>query len=185
MSSLYRRALDELGDVFARLDEEAVGRAVEAIATARRIALYGVGREGLQVQGLCMRLFHLGLAASMVGAMTTPAIGTGDLLVVSAGPGHFSTVAALMEVARSAGARTLVITAQPAGPCARAADLVLAVPAQTMADDQTGEAQSSVLPMGSLFEGAEFILFEVMVLRLRERLGIAPSGMRARHTNLE
>ena len=34
-----------------------------------------------------------------------------------------------------------------------------------MADDQ-GERRSSVLPMGSLFEGALFVLFEVMVLKL-------------------
>ena len=39
--------------------------------------------------------------------------------------------------------------------------------------------------MGSLYEGAQFVLFEVMVLRLRERLAIAPEAMRARHTNLE
>jgi 6-phospho-3-hexuloisomerase len=42
-----------------------------------------------------------------------------------------------------------------------------------------------VLPMGSLFEGAEFVLFEVMILKLRDRLGITPEAMRANHTNLE
>ena len=67
---------------------------------------------------------------------------------------------------------------------ARAADAVLPVPAQTMADDQ-GERRSSVLPMGSLFEGALFVLFEVMVLRLIERLQITPEAMRANHTPLE
>ena len=39
--------------------------------------------------------------------------------------------------------------------------------------------------MGSLFEGALFVLFEVMVLKLIARLGITPEEMRARHTNLE
>jgi 6-phospho-3-hexuloisomerase len=36
-----------------------------------------------------------------------------------------------------------------------------------------------------VFEGALFLLFEVMVLALRDRLGISPEAMRARHTNLE
>ena len=63
------------------------------------------------------------------------------------------------------------------------ADFVLTIPAQTMADDRGPSL--SVLPMGSLFEGAEYILFEVMILRLRERLAVTPEGMRARHTNLE
>jgi 6-phospho-3-hexuloisomerase len=39
--------------------------------------------------------------------------------------------------------------------------------------------------MGSLFEGAQFMLFEILVIRLRDRLGETPESMRARHTNLE
>jgi 6-phospho-3-hexuloisomerase len=183
MTTLYRAALDDLARVFDRIDEAAVDRAVDETARAKRIALYGVGREGLQIKGFCMRLFHLGRQAAMVGDMTTPHIGTGDLLIVSAGPGHFSTVAALMGVARRDGARTLIVTAQPNGECARAADIVLPIPAQTMADD-TGPS-TSVLPMGSLFEGSQYILFEVMILKLRDRLGVTPDAMRANHTNLE
>ena len=181
--SLYQSALEELGGVFTRIDDNAVNAAVEEIAAAKRIAVHGVGREGLQMKGLAMRLFHLGLDASVVGDMTTPPIGKGDLLIVSAGPGYFGTVTALMEVARKAGARTLLVTAQPGGASAKAADRVLVIPAQTMADDRGPSA--SVLPMGSLFEGAQYLLFEVMILKLRDRLGITPEAMRANHTNLE
>ncbi len=183
MTNLYRTALDDLARVFDRIDDDAVSRAVAEIATAKRIALYGVGREGLQIKGLAMRLFHLGLAAAVVGDMTTPPLGVGDLLIVSAGPGSFSTVEALMSVAAAAGARTLVVTAQPDGAAAKRADAILHVPAQTMADDRG--PQTSVLPMGSLYEGAQFVLFEVMILKLRERLGISSEAMRANHTNLE
>ena len=63
------------------------------------------------------------------------------------------------------------------------ADFVLLLPAQTMADDQG--ATRSVLPMGSLFEGALFILFEVMVLKLMALKKITYEDMRHRHTNLE
>jgi 6-phospho-3-hexuloisomerase len=61
---------------------------------------------------------------------------------------------------------------------------VLTIPAQTMADDQT-PAPASVLPMGSVFEGAQFLVFEILILTLRDRLGVTPDAMRARHTNLE
>jgi 6-phospho-3-hexuloisomerase len=183
MTSLYHAALGDLFRVFDRIDQAAVDRAVDEIATAKSIALYGVGREGLQIKGLAMRLFHLGRNAAVVGDMTAPHLGPGDLLIASAGPGSFSTVEALMGVARRDGARTLIVTAQPDGACARAADLVLPIPAQTMADDSG--ASVSVLPMGSLYEGAQYILFEVMILMLREKLGVAPEAMRGRHTNLE
>lgn len=178
-----RRAADEIAEVLARVDAVQLEAALAGIAGARALALYGVGREGLQVRGLAMRLYHLGLRASVVGEMNCPPLGSGDLLIVSAGPGVFSTVAALMATARDAGARTLVVTAQPDGACAAMADQVLVVPAQTMADDQA--APSSILPMGSLYEGALYLLFELLVLRLRERLGVTPAAMRARHTNLE
>lgn len=39
--------------------------------------------------------------------------------------------------------------------------------------------------MGSVFEGALFVLFEVMVLKLRDLTGVSPEAMRARHTNME
>ena len=183
MVSIYQQALDDLSAVFARIDDAEVDKAVEEIAAAKRIALYGVGREGLQIKGFAMRLFHLGCRAAMVGDMTTPPVGRGDLLIVSAGPGYFSTVEALMGVAKAAGARTLLITAQPDGRCARAADFVLTLPAQTMANDRG--AATSVLPMGSLYEGAQFVLFEVMILKLRAALGVSAEAMRANHTNLE
>ena len=82
------------------------------------------------------------------------------------------------------------MTAQPGGTAAARADHVLTVPAQTMADDQEGVNNRggevpSALPMGSLYEGALFLVFEAVVLLLRERLGMTPAAMRANHTNLE
>ena len=126
----------------------------------------------------------MGLAAAVEGDMTTPPVGKNDLFIVTAGPGEISTALALLGVATQAGATILVITAQPKGRAAAYADFVLTLPAQTMADDR-GEKKSSVLPMGSLYEGALFVLFEVMILKLKDRLKIDPETMRANHTNLE
>ena len=178
-----RTALDELGHVLDGVDPLAFDAFVDELASARRLALHGVGREGLMVRALTMRLYHLGLDAHVLGDMTTPPLGEGDLLVVSAGPGFFSSVAALAGTAREAGARVACVTAQPDGEVAARADLSLVLPAQTMADD--GDGGTSVLPMGSLYEGAQYLVFELVVLALRERLGIEPDAMRARHTNLE
>lgn len=182
--SLAERAADELKAATSRVDPEEFQAFVEEIAQARLIIAYGVGREGLMMRALAMRLYHLGLDAHVVGDMSAPPVGSGDLLVVSAGPGDFSTVMGLVATARAAGARTACITAQPNARVPSACDRVLTIPAQTMADDQ-GPSVTSVLPMGSLFEGAQFLVFEILVLMLRERLGVTPEAMRARHTNLE
>jgi 6-phospho-3-hexuloisomerase len=180
---LSAAAVREVGDVLERIPPETADRLCAELESARRIACYGVGREGLMMKALCMRLMHLGLDAHVVGDMTTPPIGAGDLLFVSAGPGRFSTVLALIEVARGAGARTLVVTAQPDGDAPRRADVVIELPAQTMADDS--RAATSMLPMGSLYEVVQLLFFDVVSLRLRERLGQGAEEMRARHTNLE
>ncbi len=184
MSDLYRAALDEIGAVTARLDQRSVDAACAMIAEAGSVVVVACGREGLQIRGFAMRLYHLGLRASAAGEMSTPPVGPGDLLVACAGPGGISTVTALMQVARAAGARVLFLTAVPETPEAALADHVLVVPAQTMATDRAAGA-STVLPMGSAMEGALFLIFEVMVLKVRALIGATPEAMRARHTNLE
>ena len=178
------QAAEEVKAACREVDPAGADRLAREISKARRVVLYGVGREGLMMRALAMRLYHLGLDAHVVGDMAAPPVGRGDLLLVSAGPGEFSTVMGLVGVAAQAGARTACITAQPKGRVPRACDTVLVIPAQTMADD-TGPSPASVLPMGSLFEGAQFLTFEVLILMLRERLKVTPSAMRKRHTNLE
>lgn len=183
LNDLARDALAELGEVFAALAGDAADPLIEAILGARRIALYGAGREGLAINGFAMRLFHMGRDAHVVGDMTTPPLGPGDLLIVTSGLGHLATAEALVEIARSAGAKTAIITAQPDGATSRKVDLRVVIPAQTMADDQRKTV--SVLPMGSLFEFAEAIFFELVILKLRDRTGETAASMRSRHTNLE
>ena len=176
-------ALEELRGVLEATDGAALERFVDALAGARRVVAHGVGREGLMMRALAMRLYHLGLDAHVLGDMTAPPVGESDLLVVSAGPGHFATVAALVDVARAAGARIACVTATADGDVPARADTVLVLPAQTMRDDRG--ATRSVLPMGSLYEGAMYLAFELVVLRLGERTGTGAEAMRARHTNLE
>jgi 6-phospho-3-hexuloisomerase len=182
--SLFETALDELGGVLARVDESRIDAACKMLAGARQIVVYGCGREALQVKGFAMRLYHLGLPVSVVGDMTTPPLGPGDVFLASSGPGETSTVLTFMQVARDAGATNLLLTAQAESSAARQADFTLLIPAQTMANDQ-GAQKTSVLPMGSVFEGALFLLFEVMVLKLKALTGQSPDAMRARHTNME
>jgi 6-phospho-3-hexuloisomerase len=178
-----KQALEEVTAVMDRLDARAFETFARAVADASRIALHGMGREGLQMKGLAMRLFHLGLDAHVVGEMTTPPVGEGDLLLVSSGPGESATTSALLDRARRAGARTAIVTAQPGSGLSRSVDHILHIPAQTMADDQGDK--TSILPMGSLFEVSQMLVFELLVLRLRDMKGETAKSMRARHTNLE
>lgn len=177
------RAATEIGASAAATDPAQFEALARAIAGAGQIVLHGAGREGLMMRALAMRLHHLGLRAHVWGDMGVPPVGPGDLVLLSAGPGDLPTVRTLATLATSAGAQSACVTARPDGPTPAACDLVLVIPAQTMADDQGTSA--SLLPMGSVFEGAMFLVFEMLVLRLAALLDQSPEAIRARHTNLE
>jgi 6-phospho-3-hexuloisomerase len=183
INTMAQLSLAELERTFHHIAEKTLETLIKEILKAKRICLYGCGREGLMIKAFAMRLFHLGLDVHMVGDMTTPPVAKGDLLIVSSGPGELSTVAALLEVAKTARAKTLVITAQPKSRDAKKADVVIHLSAQTMASDQ-GKT-TSFLPMGTLFEFTQLLFFEFAVMVLRERLKQKPADMRKRHTNLE
>ena len=180
---LSKGALSDLAGVFAAMPEDALDGLVEAIVRSRRIVVFGLGREGLQMRGFAMRLFHMGRDVAVWGDMTTPAVGPGDLFIASAGPGDLATARTLVDIARKAGAGAALVTAQAGGELAKRVDVVTVIPAQTMADDR-GEGLS-VLPMGSLFETAQMIAFELAILKLRPHFHETAETMRARHTNLE
>jgi 6-phospho-3-hexuloisomerase len=183
LTELAKGALNDLAGVFARTKDDALDGLIEEIVKAKRIVVFGLGREGLQMRGFAMRLFHMGRNVAVWGDMTAPEVGPGDLLFVSAGPGDLDTARALVGIAKKAGARTALITAQAQGGLAKLVDVVTVIPAQTMANDQGGPV--SVLPMGSLFETAQMIAFEIAILKLRPRFHETAETMRARHTNLE
>src|SRR4029077_5653734 len=75
LASLSLGALDDLRRVFTRLPDDAADPLIDAIAAARHIVVYGCGREGLQMRGLAMRLFHLGRSVAVWGDMTMPSVG--------------------------------------------------------------------------------------------------------------
>ncbi|HEY5813332.1 MAG TPA: SIS domain-containing protein [Terrimicrobiaceae bacterium] len=181
----YVRKIDaELEGILGALDQQELDSFLENIESAKKIALHGVGREGLMMRAFAMRLFHLGYDVSVVGDMTAPYLAAGDLLIISAGPGYFATIDGLRAEAQRDGARVFCLTAQRDGKTPQACDGSLLIPAQTMADDQKTTA-SSILPMGSLYELAMFALFEIIVLELLKRTGRTFGAARERHTNLE
>ena len=182
MYASAKNILAEIDRVLAGVDEQQVDNLLQAIAGSHKVVVYGLGREGLVMKAFAMRLMHLGVPVAVVGDMTAPPVGRGDLFLVSCGPGYLSTVGALMGVAQAAGARVAMLTAQPGADLPRRADQLLVLPAQTMAE---GEGSSSGQAMGSVYEQAMWVLFDALVPMLQVRLGQSVAELRARHTNLE
>jgi 6-phospho-3-hexuloisomerase len=182
LPSLAARACQDLSSVFARMDPADLERLCTELVRANRTVCYGVGREGLMMEAITMRLMHAGFSSYFVGEMVTPPVRPGDLFLASAGPGHFPTVETLLNVAREAGSRTVVISAQPARAVQMSVDIVIHLPAQTMVDVNAG---LSVLTMGTHYEASLLLFGDLLVLRLLELTHQKREDMYTRYTNMK
>jgi 6-phospho-3-hexuloisomerase len=179
---LREAVLPEIAAVLERVDADAWETFCTTIAGAHRVVCFGMGREGLALRGFCMRLAHMGFDAHMAGDVTAMPVGSGDVVLVTSGPGNLTMTWSMIELAHRAEATVVVVSAQPGAPDPQAADFALTIPAQTMANDR---GSASVLAMGTAFEIAMGIVFDLAVIRIQELRGQTLEQMRARHFNLE
>ena len=85
-------------------------------------------------------------------------------------------------MAREAGGRTVLITAQPERAAQMPADVLIHLPAQTMVDVTAG---LSVLTMGTPYEASLLLLGDLLVLRLLELTHQKREDMYTRYTNMK
>lgn len=169
--------LNEQRSIFARIIQNDLASLCDAMLDARAIFLYGVGRNGLMLQAFAMRLAHLGLDAHFVGQLSAPPADHKDLLIAAVALGSLPTADAVIAAATNAGARVAVVTARPTKVAH--ADLILELPAQTMADRPT-----SPLPLGGAFELSLHLLCEALTVEIARRRDVSDADLRARHANL-
>ncbi len=176
-------AMKELQEVFDLMDDSYVRSFVDAVKSHKRIFTIGAGREGLATKAFAMRLAHLGKTSHWIWDDTTPALGKGDLLVATCGPGHIDTIDQVIRYSKEAGATIATISAAEQGYSVEQADVKVKLPAA--AYRASGTFVETVQPMGNLFEQALFIMFDIVVMMAREELNIPKEEMVARHRNIE
>ena len=185
MSKQHERikmAIAEIETPLMAMNDDAVERLTVEVLAARRIVIYAMGRELLSLRAFGMRLVHHGLDAHIAGDVTALPVGEGDLVLMSIGTGDLDMSRAMAGLARKAGARLAVITAQPEGAVSLMADSLFVIPAQTMATDA---GSASLLPMGTVYEIAMLVFLDLVAVQIRESTGQSLDDVRARHFNLE
>ena len=104
---------DEVTSTAGQVEGDQLEALAASIRSAERIFVAGAGRSGLVLRMAAMRLMHLGLNVHVAGDTTTPAIRSGDLLLVASGSGTTSGVVKAAETAAKAGARIAAFTTNP------------------------------------------------------------------------
>jgi DNA-binding MurR/RpiR family transcriptional regulator len=117
-------------DTAATLDIGALGAAIEAVALAKRIDLYGAGASGFVAQDLAQKLHRIGLLSAVWtephAALTSAALlGPADVAVAISHTGTTIDTIDALRAAEASGATTIVITNFRDAPITAHASLVL------------------------------------------------------------
>ena len=132
-----------------------------------------------------MRLMHMGINVHVVGDVTTPAVSTGDLLLIGSGSGSTDSLVAMALKAKSLKTRIALITIDPDSPVGKIADIVVSIPAPSPKVKKHIDVVESRQPMGSLFEQSLSMLLDSVVIMLMQRNRLNADSMFGRHANLE
>ncbi len=181
---LYQTMLQEHEKVFKAQPVEDLEKLMEAIVQAKRIFVVGAGREGIAARSFSMRLMHLGKELHWVWDDTAPGMHRGDLFLAVNGSGKIGHIDYLLQQAASTGVTRAVITGAPAEKTPSEADVCVFVPAAVYKGTDP-RVVPSVQPMGSLFEQHLFLLFDILILLLEEKMCLSHEEMEARHRNIE
>ena len=185
MDLVIEQVLTEVTASVSQISTESLTQAGQLIEDASRIFVAGVGRSGLCMRALGMRLMHLGKTVYVVSETTTPSIVAEELLIIGSGSGQTASLLVIAEQARRQGAKTLLFTTDTTSSLAELADQRVVIPAPSFKDAKGGLGPMSVQPLGTLFEQSLLILCDSLILRLMQRTGVSSAQMFERHANLE
>ena len=171
-----------LVDALAQLNPLSLERAVSELHAAKSVFVLCAGRSGLALRMTAMRLMHLGLTVHVVGEVTTPAIGRGDVLLVASGSGTTEAIVRSAKTAIDVGAIVITLTTATNSPLAGLSSVLVEVPAAEKLDRA---ATKSVQYAGSLFEQAVVTIGDAFFHSLWLRSGRSADDLWPRHANLE
>jgi 6-phospho-3-hexuloisomerase len=173
---------DEISATAVAIDQQQLAALTAHVGLADRIFVAGAGRSGLVLRMAAMRLMHLGHTVHVAGDTTTPAITSGDLLLVASGSGTTSGVVKAAETSARAGARIAAFTTNPESPLAALSDALVIIPAAQKTDHGSSLSRQY---SGSLFEQALFIATESVFQTLWDTTHEPAEQLWLRHANLE
>jgi 6-phospho-3-hexuloisomerase len=194
VQEMMRLMASKIRTIANSISDDDVGKFIEELLKAKRIYVMGAGRSGLVAKAFAMRLMHLGFQAFVVGETITPALNSGDVMVIFSGSGRTKTVADIAETGKEIGAHICLITANADSRIGKVADCIVII--EHHRDDVEDDAvefeirqmmgdHKSFAPLGTLFETASMVFADAVISRMMEITQVDESALKNRHTNIE
>lgn len=130
LKKIFASNAQALSDTLEVLDTEAMTRAVQAIRSARRVELYGIGSAAPIAEDAYYRLMRIGIDArvvtdSHVQAISAVQTGPGVTTLTVSHSGSTHETLSATRLAKESGATTICITGFARSPIIRYSDIVL------------------------------------------------------------
>ncbi len=166
------------------MNEDILIKVFSTIHNANRIFFHANGRSLLTIKYFAQRLMHQGYRVFIVGDIATPAIKSGDALVMVSACGEEPNLIAAAQTIKEIGdIKLILVTANESSTLAKQADVVvkLNTPIPGSPED------TSIQPIGAQFEQAVLYVMDVgMSHYFMDRLGITLTpGENPLHANLQ
>lgn len=184
------KVLEELNESLSSFDERMVDQFVEELAHKRcaNIVAYGAGRMGYGIRAFIMRLMHLGYHAYWYGDTTIPHVGPNDMFIFASASGKTESIVKIAEIAKKkTGVRIASLTGDEGSPLAQLSDLVIKFKGcnNGLNSENSPDKITSIQPMTTLNEQSAFIFFDLVSLKLMEKLNEDNKTMSFRHNAIE
>jgi 6-phospho-3-hexuloisomerase len=174
----------ELKESLKDISDKKTNKFIELILKSKNIFVAGQGRSGLISESFAMRLMQIGQKTYSVWDSTTPAISKEDLLIVISGSGKTKMVNVIIEEAKKKKANIVLITAKKTlteKKLIKNVDFLIEINAKTKTDYNN----SSIEPLGTLFEQASLIYLDAVVIVLMKKQNVGEKDLGKKHANLE
>ncbi len=159
-NKIFQANAQALKDTIEVLSDDELVRAVAALATARRVEIYGIGGSAPLALDAYHKFMKLGISCvwlsdSDLMAMSSALLGTGDVVLGISHTGASRDVCDAMENALNAGATTICITHRATSPITKVANVKLFTAAKETAfgSDATSSRIAQLTIIDTLFAG--------------------------------
>lgn len=194
INDLLENILHELTELTSGVRQDQIDELIETIDSARKVYVAGAGRSGCMGKAFVIRLLHLGIDVHTVGQPDTPAIASGDLLIVISTSGQTKSLISITESAKEAGASVALISGEKSSTLASLSDHICIVPTHCIGKSKDGSIIISRenksegqfrQPMGNAGEEAILLVLDAATDIMMKKRGLSEQQMNSRHANLE
>lgn len=173
--------VDEMKKVLSEVHPQQYYKLVELFQQDRRFFFTGEGRSGFIMKAVAMRMMHAEKEVYVVGETITPAIRTGDALIVLSGSGTTSSSVHSATQATNSGATVFLVTADEDALGTAPFQQGLVLPAATKSKKHVH--RKTIQPLGNQFDQAAHLLLDAAIIDAIE--GTSYDSLKDNHANLE